>query len=115
MAFYHPLVVSFDVVKNFLYQGNDALRLRLREWLGSLSKVIDFEIQVMHVEQESSIAWCATKNHVVAEMIQGGKLDMWWRETTCYVKESDQWLIRHTHSSVPFDPATGKASVDLQP
>nr|WP_240646536.1 nuclear transport factor 2 family protein [Chitinophaga rhizosphaerae] len=115
MACYHPQVVSFDVVKNFSYRGTGALRLRLQEWLGTLAKVIDFEIQVIHVEQESSIAWCATENHVVAEMVQGGKLDMWWRETTCYIKESDQWLIRHTHSSVPFDPSTGKASVDLKP
>ncbi|MGE7776177.1 YybH family protein [Chitinophaga sp. NPDC101104] len=115
VAFYHPQVVMFDVVKDFQYQGTDALRLRLREWLGNLARVIDFEIQLIHLEQESALAWCATKNHVVAETLQGDKLDMWWRETVCYVKDTGKWLIRHVHSSVPFDPATGKASIDLKP
>lgn len=115
IAFYHPLAVAFDVVNDFQLQGSDALMERLREWLGSLAKVIDFEILAIHTEQERNTAWCATKNHVVAETTQGGKLDMWWRETACYVKNGEKWLIRHAHSSVPFNAATGKAEVDLKP
>jgi ketosteroid isomerase-like protein len=40
---------------------------------------------------------------------------MWWRETACYRKLEDEWLITHQHSSVPFDVGSGKASLDLRP
>jgi hypothetical protein len=40
---------------------------------------------------------------------------MYWRETLNWQKTDGTWKIRHTHSSVPFDPATGMASTQLKP
>jgi ketosteroid isomerase-like protein len=42
-------------------------------------------------------------------------LDMWWRTTYGLRQMADRWLITHVHNSVPFDPASGRASLDLQP
>jgi ketosteroid isomerase-like protein len=40
---------------------------------------------------------------------------MWVRATTCYRKLDGMWTIVHEHQSVPFDPNTGAASLDLEP
>jgi ketosteroid isomerase-like protein len=40
---------------------------------------------------------------------------MWVRATTCYRKVDGAWKIVHEHQSVPFDPHTGAASLDLAP
>lgn len=115
IAGYHPQVVLFDVVNDLHYQGAHAIRNRLTEWLSTLKDIIDFEVRVLEAKLEGNMAWSATLNHVVATTVQDAKLDMWWRETIVYLRDNDQWLITHTHSSVPFDPTTGNASVDLRP
>ena len=40
---------------------------------------------------------------------------MWVRTTVCFRKIDGTWLITHEHNSVPFNPETGKASLDLAP
>ncbi len=112
---YHPQVIFFDVVNELHYHGAPAMRERFSEWLSSLSEVIDFEIRVLQTNQQGNMAWAATLNHILAETSQGAKLDMWWRESVIYIQEQGQWLIHHAHSSVPFDPSTGKASLELKP
>jgi hypothetical protein len=39
---------------------------------------------------------------------------MWVRATLGYQRESGTWLITHALNSVPFDPETGRASLDLE-
>jgi ketosteroid isomerase-like protein len=40
---------------------------------------------------------------------------MWVRATFCFRKLDDNWLIAHDQVSVPFDIASGKGVVDLEP
>jgi ketosteroid isomerase-like protein len=40
---------------------------------------------------------------------------MWIRSTTCFRKFDGEWKVVHEHNSVPFDPATGTAALDLEP
>jgi ketosteroid isomerase-like protein len=40
---------------------------------------------------------------------------MCWRATVCYRKIYGSWMVTHEHNSVPFDPQTGKASLNLEP
>jgi ketosteroid isomerase-like protein len=44
-----------------------------------------------------------------------GKIGMWVRATVCLRRIDGRWLITHEHDSVPFEPETGKAALDLQP
>jgi ketosteroid isomerase-like protein len=48
-------------------------------------------------------------------MMDGKRLEMWWRSTVCYQRIEGRWMVTHEHNSVPFDPQTGKASLDLRP
>lgn len=115
MADYAPDVLSFDVVNPLQYIGSDAIRKRLEEWFSSFAGAIGFEMRDLSITVGDTVAFCHRLNHVSATKTDGGKLDMWWRETACYRKREGTWKITHQHSSVPFDVASGQASLDLQP
>lgn len=40
---------------------------------------------------------------------------MWVRATLGYRRIDGAWRIVHDHESVPFDPGTGRALIDLEP
>jgi ketosteroid isomerase-like protein len=61
------------------------------------------------------VAYGHSLNHVNTTTTDGHTLDMWWRAAVCFCKIDDEWTVAHSHTSVPFDPATGKASLDLEP
>ncbi len=108
-------VLSFDVVDPLRYFGADAIRKRLEEWFSSFQGSIGLEIRDLNITVGETLAFSHCLNHVSATTTAGGKLDMWWRETACYRKLEDKWLITHQHSSVPFNVGSGKASLDLRP
>jgi uncharacterized protein (TIGR02246 family) len=108
-------VLSFDVVNALQYIGAHAVRKRLEAWFSSFQGSIGLEIRELNIIVGGAVAFSHCLNHVSAITTAGGKLDMWWRETACYRKLEDKWLITHQHSSVPFDAVSGKASLDLKP
>ncbi len=112
---YSPDVISYDVVGKLKYIGVDAIKNRLKEWLSTLSEIVDFEIVDVKINSGSDVAFCSSLNHINATNSNGSKLDMFWRETTCYAKINGIWKITHAHSSVPFDAETGLASIGLKP
>jgi ketosteroid isomerase-like protein len=112
---YHNDVLSFDVVDPLQFKGKDAIRKRLEEWFATFEGPIKNEIAELKIEVSENIALCSRLNHVNALKIDGEKLDMWWRETTCFKRIDGHWMIIHVHSSVPFNPQDGKASTGLNP
>jgi uncharacterized protein (TIGR02246 family) len=112
---YAPDVLSFDVVNALQYIGAHAIRKRLEGWFSSFQGSIGLEIRDLNITVGDAVAFSHCLNHVSAITTAGEKLDMWWRETACYRKLEDEWLITHQHSSVPFDVGSGKASLDLRP
>jgi hypothetical protein len=53
-------------------------------------------------------------NRMSATRTGGQQLDMRWRATICYRRIDGAWTM-HEHASVPFDAASGRASLDLEP
>ncbi len=115
MPDYAPTIVSFDVVGQLQYIGLEAIRKRMADWFSSFDGLIGFEISDLSVNVTADMAFCHRLNHVNATKKDGGQLDMRWRETACYRKLDSKWLITHQHSSVPFDPESGLALLDLKP
>ena len=60
-------------------------------------------------------AFSHSLNHISATGNDGKKTQTWLRATICYQKIEGNWRVTHEHVSVPFDPATGKASLELEP
>jgi len=115
VACYAPDVLLFDVVNPLQYVGSEAARKRLAEWFSSFRGPIDYELRDLSITTGDDAAFAHSLNRVSATTTDGRKLDMWWRATVCYRKLDGQWMVTHEHASVPFDVASGQASLDLKP
>ena len=114
MAHYGNDIVIFDLLPPLRYRGRDALKARVTEWLGSFSGPIEFEMRDLTIVAGNDVAYGSSLNRV-AGSTSAGKVDMWWRATTCFRKTGAEWLITHGHASEPFEMQTGKALIDLRP
>jgi uncharacterized protein (TIGR02246 family) len=114
---YRPDVVLFDVVGPLQHQGSASVKQRLKEWFSSFKNYepVGFETIDLKVMASNDIAFSYGFNHVSAALKNGGKLDMYWRETLNWQKNHELWQIVSAHSSVPFDANTGMASTGLKP
>jgi uncharacterized protein (TIGR02246 family) len=108
-------ILSFDVVNPLQHLGSDAIRKRAEQWFASFQGPIGYEIHDLRITAGDDVAFSHGLSHVSATRGDGGKLDMWWRTTTCFRKIDGKWMITHEHNSVPFDVETGKASLGLKP
>jgi len=115
LSHHAPDVRSFDVVNPLQHIGSDAIRARAAAWLSSFRGPIGFEIRDLGIAAGDDMAFCHSLNRVGGTTTDGRKIDMWWRATVCFRKIDGKWMVTHEHSSVPFDVASGKASLDLKP
>ena len=115
MSQYLSDVVAFDVVDPLEYKGTDMLRQRLTDWFSSFEGPFGFEITNLEVEAGDYLAFCHSLNRAIGIKTDGVQVNMCWRATLCCRKVEGRWRITHSHTSVPFDPETGIASLDLEP
>lgn len=115
LANYAPDVRSFDAVNPLQQVGSDGVRERLEAWLASYDGPVGYELRGLDVTAADDVAFCHSLNHITGTLKAGGDVDMWVRTTVCFRKIDGRWTVTHEHTSSPFDPETGKASVELQP
>lgn len=107
-------VLIFDVVDPLQRQGKTAAIARAEEWFSSFKGEIGFDVVELRIAVEGAVAFSHSLSHASGQTADA-QLDMWWRTTTCYRATDKKWTIVHEHNSVPFDPATGNASIALRP
>jgi uncharacterized protein (TIGR02246 family) len=112
---YAPDVLLFDVVDPLRSMGADAARERLAAWFASFRGPIGYELRDLSITAGDDVAFGHSLNRVSATTTAGQQLDMWWRATICYRRIDGAWTVTHEHASVPFDVASGRASLDLEP
>jgi uncharacterized protein (TIGR02246 family) len=112
---YAPDVLLFDVVNPLRSVGSDAARKRLAAWFASFQGPIGYELRDLSITAGDDVAFGHSLNRVSATTTDGRKLDMWWRATICYHRIDGAWMVTHEHASVPFDIASGRASLDVEP
>ena len=108
-------VVLFDVVGPLRHRGAAAHAERVAEWLSLYRDGIDYQIRDLSITAGTDIAFCHYLYRVGGTMTDGTQVGMWVRSTICFRRTDRDWTITHEHTSVPFDGATGAASLDLQP
>jgi ketosteroid isomerase-like protein len=108
-------ILSFDVVDPLQYVGLDALKKHLEGWYSSFQGPIGLEICELNTTAGNDGAFSHSLNQVIGTKTDGKKIEMYWRATGCYRKVDGKWLVSHEHNSVPFEPASGKASLHLKP
>jgi uncharacterized protein (TIGR02246 family) len=115
MTSYAPEVVTFDIVAPLSNETSEAVRRRVTDWFSSFQSSIDYEIRDVNLSVDGDVAFDHHFTRVRGTNRSGAKIDMWFRETVGYRKIDGRWMITHQHSSVPFDMASGKPLLDLEP
>ncbi len=115
MSHVAPDVQAFDIVNPFRYSGSEVARGRLEAWFSSFDGQIDYEIRDLSIATGGDVALCHSLNRVSGTKVGGGEIVMWWRATVGYRKIDGTWVVAHEHSSVPFNPESGMAALDLKP
>lgn len=108
-------VLSFDVLNPLESRSVETIRSRAQRWFTSYQSAIGYEVRDLHITAGEDVAFCTYLYHVTGQQQSGDRVDMWVRATVCFQQRNGKWLIVHEHQSVPFDPTTGKASLDLKP
>ena len=107
--------VTFDVVNPLHRVGTEQLRRRAEEWFSSFDGPIGVQMRDHVVAAGDDVGYSHSLVRYSGTRSDGRTLDMWVRMTVCYRRIDGTWTIVHEHSSVPFDPESGKASLDLKP
>ena len=105
----------FDVVDPLVYSGLARVRQRTDEWLSLYEGPVNVDVRDLQIEASGDVAFGHYLYRVTGTLKEGKNVDMWVRATGCYRKKDGRWQLVHEHQSVPFDPKTGKASLDLKP
>lgn len=108
-------ILFFDVVDPLRRTGLDESRNRAEMWFSSFEGPIGYEIRDLEITAGDDVAFSHCLNRVSGTTTDGKRIDMWWRATLCFHKIDGKWMVTHSHSSVPFDPESGRASLDLEP
>jgi uncharacterized protein (TIGR02246 family) len=108
-------VLTFDVVNPMQHVGVESVRPRTQQWFSSFLGPIGYEMRDVNISAGDDVAFAHLLYRVSGTLASGDELGMWNRATFCFQKMDGAWRIVHEHDSVPFDPATGMASTDLEP
>jgi uncharacterized protein (TIGR02246 family) len=115
LAPYAKDAVIFDAAPAKLSIGLEQFRKHWQDFFDMLSGPITHATRDMTVRVDGDLAVAHLLSHLSATQRNGAPLEMWLRVSLAFRKAGGKWLVTHEHSSVPFDPQSMKAAVDLKP
>ena len=115
VAGYASDVLLFDVVNPLRSVGSDAVRERLAAWFASFRGPISYEHRDLNITAGDDVAFAHSLNRVQATMTDGRDARHVVARDRLLSQADGRWLVTHEHASVPFDAASGRASLDLEP
>jgi ketosteroid isomerase-like protein len=108
-------IVLFDVLPPLFSNGKADVVDKTQAWFNGYASDIGYEVHELGVRAEGDLGFCWFAYHVTGTLQSGDEVDMWVRASLCCQKSGGEWKIVHDHESVPFDPSTGQAAIDLAP
>ena len=88
----------------------------LAGWFATWREAIGYESRDLKITSGDDIAYCHSLSHLTGPRTDGERTDVWFRETLCFRRIYDQWLITHIHESLPmYMDGTFRAAIDLRP
>jgi ketosteroid isomerase-like protein len=115
MSFYAPDIVSFDLGPPLRHVGASA---KERNWVNAFEmyrRPLGYEIRDLTLTVGGEVAFGHSLNRVSGTLKNGNTTDFWLRWTACFRKVDGHWLIVHDHVSVPADPESSQALLNLEP
>ena len=114
-AIYAADIVSFDIVPPLRHVGAEAQWKNWQDVFAAYERPLDYEIRDLTLTVRADVAFGHSLNRISGTLKNGKKSAFWLRWTTCFRKINGDWLIAHHHASVPIDPQTRRALLNLSP
>jgi uncharacterized protein (TIGR02246 family) len=115
MSLYAPDITYFDVVPALQYVGIDAVRRNFLRWFDSWESAIGVEIRDRNVLVSEDVAVAYMLHRTSGTLKNGQAVDYWVRATVCCQRTDDGWRITHEHISLPVNPGSWSAAMNLVP
>jgi uncharacterized protein (TIGR02246 family) len=115
MSLYAPDIVSFDIVPPLRHVGAKAKEKNWMDAFAIYQRPLGYEIRDLTLTLGDDVAFGHSLNRVSGTLKNGNKTDVWLRWTGCFRKIDGNWLIAHDQVSVPTDPESGRALLNLEP
>jgi uncharacterized protein (TIGR02246 family) len=115
MAVYSPDVLVFAATPPLDFTGAEEYRAQWERMFSSIQGPVGCEIRDLKITARDDIAFSHSLNRLSGKMKDGDGKFPWVRITLCFRKVGGTWMVTHEHASVPFDPESGNASLDLEP
>jgi uncharacterized protein (TIGR02246 family) len=115
MSLYAPDVVSFDIVPPLRHVG---VKAKERNWANAFAmyqRPLGYEIRDLTLTVGDDVAFGHSLNRVSGTSKNGNRTEIWLRWTACFRRIEGNWLIVHDQVSVPIDPESGGALLNLKP
>ena len=112
---YAPGIVSFDIVPPLRHVGAKAKEKNWADAFTIYQRPLGYEIRDLTLTVGDDVAFGHSLNRVSGTLKNGNRTDFWLRWTACFRKIDGNWLIAHDHVSVPVDPESGSALLNLEP
>ena len=114
LSCFSPELVAFTLAPPLI----DKLPLAegLESWFATWRGDIGNEIRDLQVIAGGNVAYGHCLARLFGTKTDGETSDIWFRETLGFRKLNGQWLITHSHESVPFYmDGSDRAAIDLRP
>ena len=115
MSLYAPDIVSFDIVPPLQHVGAKAKEKNWADAFAMYQRPLGYEIRDLTLTLGDDVAFGHSLNRVSGTLKNGNRTGFWLRWTACFRKIDGNWLIAHDHVSVPLDPESGRALLNLEP
>ena len=112
MSYFDKDIVLYDFVPPLKYEGFEAVRAHEESIFFSKAKDIKAQFLDLDVVVEGKLGVARSIQHF--SWTEDGKpREGTWRGTDVYKKTNGEWKVIHAHDSVPIDPKTGQAQMNL--
>ncbi len=115
MSLYAPDITYFDVVPPLQFTGADPVRRNFLRWFDSYESSIGVETRDLRIRVSGDVAFAHMLHRTSGTLKNGQEVGYWVRATVCCQRSNHRWLITHEHISVPINPGTMSAAIDLVP
>jgi len=115
MSLYAPEIVSFDIVPPLRHVGAKAKENNWAQLFVMYQRPLGYEIRDLALTLGEDLAFGRSLNRVSGTLKNGNRTNFWLRWTACFRKIEGNWLIEHDQVSVPVDPESGRALLNLEP
>jgi ketosteroid isomerase-like protein len=106
-------IVLYDFIPPLEYSGDKAVRADLNNFFNN-AKNVKGEFRELQVVTDGKLAIVHSIQHFTWTGKDGKPMEATFRVTDGLHKAGGKWKIFHTHVSVPVNPDTGKAEMDLK-